>query len=207
VWAPSRQAALYSRDRGRTWNLCKGWPETRDAELVPVADKAVDGVYYVHDIVSGSILVSVNGGESFTTSMTGLPALNPSWQSAQLVAAPGKVRDLWIAMPEGLVHVPGLEERAITVRKVSGARFVALGKAAPGAVYHSVYVWGTVGIGIAEPQQGLFRSDDAGASFRRIDDDSHHYGVLEALAADPLEHGTVYIGPRGRGVIMGSPRA
>jgi photosystem II stability/assembly factor-like uncharacterized protein len=110
-------------------------------------------------------------------------------------------------MPDGLVHVPGLDERATTIRHVSWAGFVALGKAAPGAPYHSVYVWGNVGIGTAEHQQGLFRSDDAGESFRRIDDERHRYGALQAMAADPLEHGTVYLAPRGRGVIMGSPRA
>jgi photosystem II stability/assembly factor-like uncharacterized protein len=90
---------------------------------------------------------------------------------------------------------------------VSWAKFVALGKAAPGAAYHSVYVCGNVGIGMAEHQQGLFRSDDAGTTFRRIDDDKHRFGDLRALAADPVEHGTVYLAPSGRGVVMGSPRA
>ena len=207
VWTPPRQAALYSSDHGRTWSRCGGWPESREAELVPVADKAVDGVFYVHDVVAGQILVSVDGGESFTLGITGLPPLNPLWQSAQLIAAPGKVRDLWIALPDGLLHLPGLEERSVTIRTVSEAKFVALGKAAPGATYHSVYVWGRVRIGGAEPQHGLFRSDDAGATFRRLDDPQHRYGRLQALAADPLEHGTVYLGPRGRGVIVGRPRA
>lgn len=205
VWAPPRQPALYSRNRGLSWGVCKGWPENREGDLVPVSDKAVDGVFYVYDTANGTILVSADGGESFKPTVTGLTKLNPAWQSAQLVAAPGKLRDLWVGLPDGLVHIPGIEERGANVRRVAEARLVALGKAAAGAAYHSVYVWGRVGIGNAEPQPGLFRSDDAGASFRRIDDERHRYGGLQALAADPLEHGVVYLAPRGRGVIAGKP--
>ena len=57
-----------------------------------------------------------------------------------------------------------------------------------------------------QPVEGLFRSDDAGASFARIDDDSHRYGLLLSLTADPLQYGTVYVAPHGRGVIVGKPR-
>jgi hypothetical protein len=53
---------------------------------------------------------------------------------------------------------------------------------------------------------GLFRSDDAGASFRPIDDPQHRLGGVISLAADPLEHGTVYVGTRGRGVFIGTSR-
>ncbi len=50
-------------------------------------------------------------------------------------------------------------------------RAVGFGKAAPGAAYPAVYIWGSVG-GV----RGLFRSTDAGASWLRINDDAHQYG-------------------------------
>jgi hypothetical protein len=53
----------------------------------------------------------------------------------------------------------------------------------------------------------LFRSDDAGASFKRINDDRHRFGRLVAMAADPLEHGKLYVAPQGRGVLVGQPAA
>jgi hypothetical protein len=206
LWAPDRQTALFSRDRGRTWATVQGWPATRDMTLTPVADRAVEGVFYVLDPVMGHILVSVDGGASFQPGITGLPKLQ-SWQSAQLASAPGKPRDLWLATPEGLLHIPGIGERARTLRGVADPWRIAIGKAAPGASYHTLYVWGRLSLGGADPVEGLYRSIDAGASFQRINDDRHRFGRLGALAADPLEFGVVYLAPEGRGVVIGKPRA
>ncbi|HEY0954731.1 MAG TPA: hypothetical protein VGE36_08245 [Roseateles sp.] len=206
LWAPDKQAALFSRDRGKTWATAQGWPEARDVTLTPVADRALEGVFYVLDPANGRILVSVDGGASFQPGITGLPRLQ-NWQSAQLVCAPGKPRDLWLATPEGLLHLPGMDARPRTLRGVAEPWRVAIGKAAPGASYHAIYVWGKVATGSADPVEGLYRSIDAGASFQRINDDAHRYGRLGALAADPLEFGVVYLAPEGRGVVIGKPRA
>lgn len=205
VWARQGQPAAFSRDRGRSWSPSSGWPAERDFAAVPVADRAIEGVFYVHDRAAGRILVSVDGGASFQPNVTGLPPLQ-AWQSAQLVTAPGKPRDLWLALPDRLLHMAGAEAKAQTLRNVVEPWRIALGKAAEGATYHALYVWGRVLIG-GKPVDGLFRSTDAGASFLRIDDDSHRYGRLNAMAADPLEFGTVYLAPEGRGVIIGKPRA
>jgi hypothetical protein len=206
VWAPPRQPALFSHDRGRTWSPCKGWPETRDAELAPVAERNVEGVFYVFDFTSGQVLVSVDAGQTFTTSLTGLPKLNPSWQRGFVVSAPGKLRDLWIGLPDALLHVGGVDERAITIKSVSGVERLALGKAASGAAYHSVYLAGRLANDNGTESAGLFRSDDAGTTFRAIDGERNRFGGVLSLAADPLEHGTVYVGSRGRGVLVGKPR-
>ncbi|HEV6965460.1 MAG TPA: sialidase family protein [Roseateles sp.] len=205
LWVPERQAALFSRDRGRTWSQSEGWPAERGVVLSPVADRAVEGVFYVHDRAAGRILVSVDGGATFTPALTGLPKLE-AWQHAQLVCAPGQARDLWLCLPDGLLHVAGADARAQTLRGVVEPWRVAIGKAAEGAAYHAVYVWGRVLVG-GDPVEGLFRSTDAGASWQRINDDRHRYGRLNAMAADPLEFGVVYLAPEGRGVVIGKPRA
>jgi hypothetical protein len=204
VWAPEKQPALWSGDRGRTWAECKGWPETRDVALKPVADRTVDGVFYVHDRPNGVIFVSVDGGRSFSPNVEGLPKLQ-GWQSAQLVCAPGLVRDLWLALPDVLAHIPGADKPMKVIRTVVEPWLVAVGKAADEAAYHSLYVWGKVKVG-SKVSEGLFRSDDVGTTFIRIDDDRHRYGMLMSLAADPLEHGTVYLAPHGRGIVYGKPR-
>jgi hypothetical protein len=203
VWAPARQPALVSRDRGRTWALCQGWPQTREVDLVPVAEKNAEGVFYVLDPTLGQVLVSADGGQSFSANLTGLPKLK-NWERGMLLSAPGKLRDLWLVLADSLVHVAGVEP-ARTIRKLYNVQQVALGKAAPGAAYHSLYVVGTVdrnGVGV----DGLFRSDDAGESFRMLNDAQHQYGGLISLAADPLEHGTVYVGTQGRGILMCKPK-
>ncbi|HEV8692254.1 MAG TPA: sialidase family protein [Ideonella sp.] len=204
VWAPPRQPAMVSLDRGRSWRECKGWPATRDAELVPVAEKNAEGVFYVLDFTRGQVLVSVDAGQNFALSLTGLPELNPSWQRGFIVSAPGALRDLWIGLPDALVHVGGVDERPRTVKRVIGAERLALGKAAPGASYPSVYLAGRLATSAGTELTGLFRSDDAGASFRQIDNARQRFGGVVSLAADPLEHGVVYVGSRGRGIFVGS---
>ena len=204
VWAPEKQPALWSRDRGRTWQLSEGWPADRSVALDPVADRALEGVFYVHDRAAGLVLASADGGQSFKPVASGLPKLEV-WQTSHLIAAPGTVRDLWLALPDGLLHLPGPEKPAKTMKGVAEAWMVALGKAAPNAAYPSVYVWGRVFVG-GEAIDGLFRSDDAGFSFKRIDDKQHRYGRLLSITADPLEHGVVYLAPHGRGVVVGRPR-
>lgn len=205
LWAPDKQPALCSRDRGKTWTASQGWPTARDVSLSPVADRSVEGVFYVYDRANGRLLVSTDGGASFQPGITGLPALQ-NWQSTQLVCAPGKLRDLWLALPDGLLHLPGVDARPRAVRGVVEAWRVAIGKAADGASYHGIYLWGRVQVA-GNPIEGLFRSIDGGSSWQRINDDRHRYGRLNALAADPLEFGIVYLAPEGRGIIIGKPKA
>ena len=126
------------------------------------------------------------------------------WQRGLLVSAPGKVRDLWIGLPDALLHVAGADQKVRTIAQVSAVSHLALGKAAQGAAYHGLFLHGRVQGG-GEERAGLFRSDDAGVTFKPIDDMQHRYGGVLALAADPLEHGTVYVATSGRGVVVGKP--
>jgi hypothetical protein len=162
-------------------------------------------VFYVYDFTRGQVLVSVDAGVSFAASLTGLPPRNPGWQRGVLLSSPGRLRDLWIGLPDALLHVAGIEERARTLKGVAGVDQFALGKAAAGAAYHSLYLAGRVQGAGGDERAGLFRSDDAGASFRPIDEAGRRFGAVVALAADPLEPGTVYVGTRGRGVLVGRP--
>jgi hypothetical protein len=74
---------------------------------------------------------------------------------------------------------------------------VAFGKAAPGATHPAVFLVGTVD-GVA----GVFRSDNTGTAWVRINDDAHQYGNMgDALAGDPRIYGRVYLGTNGRGIL------
>jgi xyloglucan-specific exo-beta-1,4-glucanase len=49
---------------------------------------------------------------------------------------------------------------------------------------------------------GVFRSDNGGTGWVRINDDAHRYGNAgEALAGDPRVYGRVYLGTNGRGIL------
>ncbi|MGD0200726.1 MAG: xyloglucanase, partial [Bryobacteraceae bacterium] len=84
------------------------------------------------------------------------------------------------------------------VGTVDDAPLIGFGMSAPGASYPAVYVIGTVS-GV----YGIFRSDDAGASWTRINDDAHQYGFLGTITGDPRIYGRVYVGTQGRGIVYG----
>ncbi|MBV8603845.1 MAG: hypothetical protein JO224_04095 [Pelomonas sp.] len=206
LWAPEKQAALVSHDLGRTWAAVEGWPATREHELVPVADRAVDGVFHVFDPALGELRVSADGGRTFTAAVTGLGTLRND-QKACLVSGKAGLRRLWLALPDGLVHFAGADAPMKQNKFVAEAWLVALGKGPSDDAPQSLYVWGRVWRA-GQLVEGIFRADDAGAaaSFTRVNDDRHRWGYVLSLAADPLDYGTVYVAAHGRGVLVGKPR-
>lgn len=84
------------------------------------------------------------------------------------------------------------------MRRIVESWLIALRKAAPGAAYLAVYLWGTV-----KDVEGIWRQDADGASWIRINTDRERFGALRPMAADPLEYGAPYISPHGRGIVSG----
>ena len=48
---------------------------------------------------------------------------------------------------------------------------------------------------------GVYQSDDAGATWTRINDDQHQFAGIGNMAADHNLHGRVYISGTGRGLL------
>jgi xyloglucan-specific exo-beta-1,4-glucanase len=54
--------------------------------------------------------------------------------------------------------------------------------------------------------RGIFRSDDGGRTWVRINDDRHRYAWTgAAITGDPRVYARVYIATNGRGIIVGQP--
>ena len=195
VWAPEHQGGYASNDHGATWTVSAGWPASADQSFVPVADRAIEGVFYVQDQSQGALYISVDGGKSFQRLVAGLP----QW-GGTLRAVPGHLRDLWLPTPQGLFHSGSPSEGFKNLPKINEAFAVGFGAPAPGQTYPAVFMWGRIGL-----VTGLFRSDDEGASWVWINDDRHQFGSISSLTGDPRVYGRVYIGAGGRGVIVGEP--
>jgi hypothetical protein len=84
---------------------------------------------------------------------------------------------------------------------VEYADALGLGKAKDGGDAPALFLSGKV-----DGKSGLFRSDDDGRNWQRIDDDAHRYGRIRIVAGDPRVHGRVYLGTHGRGIVYGDPR-
>ncbi len=193
---------LVTHDRGRSWSEVHGLPGGAN----PIADKVAPETFYALDFRSSRLYVSTDGGTTFQPRAShGLPAslgdASP-WQRWRLIAGSGRSGDLWLVARQGLFHST---DAGRTFSRVDGGIFVealGFGKAPPGRRYPALYALGMKGDTYA-----IWRSDDQGASWLRINDASHEYGRrFFCIAGDPRIFGRVYVGTDGRGIVYGEPQ-
>ncbi|MBW8880821.1 MAG: exo-alpha-sialidase [Asticcacaulis sp.] len=198
VWATGKGEVYYSVDRGRSWKPSAGCPHLNGHALQPFSDRAADGVYYAYNRETGELLASADNGATFQVVAQGLPTLDGWRQDVQPRAVPGRIRDIWLPGPWGLVHARDAQSKFKQLDNLTEVSGVGFGKAADGADYPTVFVWGRY-----RGKLGIYRSTDEGKSWLRINDDAHQYGSGGMLIGDPRVFGLVYIG--GRGVVIGIP--
>ncbi len=209
IWTPDRSEAYLTRDKGTTWQPCRGLPKN----IRVIADKANSKRFYAVDAVSEILYHSEDGGVTFQTDTlnltvkrklrgnTSLHRADPRGGQDRIYSTPGYEKDLWIAAYDGLYHSisqEGFDFRALD--KVRTINAFGFGKAKPGNDYPTLYI-----IGVINGQYGFFRSDDAAVSWVRINDDANQYGLVLHICGDMQEYGRVYIGTHGRGIITGVP--
>jgi photosystem II stability/assembly factor-like uncharacterized protein len=198
VWGPTGAALSYSADNGKTWIACGGGVPL----LSPVADMVNPNKFYAYQGALGQMWVSTDAGRSFTKGVGSLPGVSGSGvQDGNAAAVPGREGDLWICCGEGGLYRS--TNSGISAAKISGpdaAYRIGFGKPAPSAEYPAVYLYGKVG-----GQIGIFRSDDSGQSWTRINDNRHQYGWIHQITGDPRVYGRCYISAEGRGIIYGDP--
>jgi photosystem II stability/assembly factor-like uncharacterized protein len=192
VWTPRRGGSSWTTNWGATWTACAGVP----AGTAVIADPVNPDRFYACDARGGQLLASTNGAVGFFA----LPAtFPPAGGGSALCAAPGREGDLWLALRDGgLFHFTGGGAVTAKVSGVESASSLGFGKAAPGRSFPALYLAGRIG-GL----QALFRSDDSGAAWIRINDDAHQYGSIGHVTGDPRVFSRVYFATGGRGIIYG----
>jgi hypothetical protein len=110
---------------------------------------------------------------------------------------PGREGDIWLATDSGLYHST---DSGASFAKVTGdkAWTVGFGKAAEGSSYPAIYAGAKI-----NSTSGIYRSDDGGTRWVRINDDQHQWGLPTVTIGDPRIYGRVYVGTNGRGIIYG----
>ncbi len=198
VWSPANNAVHYSTDNGSSWTASSGIPSGARV----ASDRVTPGQYYA--FAAGTFYVSINGGASFTA--TGAAGL-PSSGGVRLKAVPGREGHVWLAggsagSAYGLWVSKDSGATFRKIRDVDEADTIGFGKAARGSHYPALYTSARI-----DGVRGIYRSDDAGRSWDRINDDQHQYAFTgQAITGDPRVYGRVYVSTNGRGVIVGEPR-
>ncbi len=199
VWAADSGLPSYWRTNSTSWTACSGL----NTGARVAADRVNPSKFYASS--RGIMYVSTDGGVTFTAGATA-PSGRPR-------PVPGVEGDLWVATTSGLFRSRDSGASFQRLAQVAGATAVGFGAPCEDGTsstcvptYPAAYIAGSVAIANAAPTWGIFRSDDAGASWTRIDDTAHEFGFINCLTGDRRTYGRVYLGTGGRGILYGDPR-
>ncbi len=220
IWTPQQSGAWVTADRGDSWSPVRILPVNTRV----IADPVDPTIFYAMDLFGGKFFISRDRGCTFDSLRLELPGGIPAERSGRgdsrggqdrIYATPGKTGDIWLAAFHGLFHSENYGENFIRMPSVSEIHAFGFGAPAPrgnppaqggnstasGSNPPALYLVGTVG-GL----RGIFRSDDFGQSWLRINDDRHQWGLILQITGDPKKYGRVYVGTHGRGAVYGDPR-
>jgi xyloglucan-specific exo-beta-1,4-glucanase len=214
IWSIQGQIPYYSEDNGSTWvqtNLPTPVAAYGAAYHI-VADRKNPLKVYAYDHggewwitpAAGKFYYSTDGGHTFTVSAQTWDSYG--FNNTDLAVNPFVEGDLWLADANNLWHSidSGVTWTKLTGTLVStgntiqhGAMKVALGVPATGSSYSAaVYFVGrlfTDGVYV----YGVYRSNNEGLTWTRIDDDNHRYGGVGGIVADTRVYGRVFLAGRG----------
>lgn len=214
VWTPKGGTPQLSHDRGDTWTAVQGLP----ADTRVIADRVNPQRFYAMALFDDKRFSSSDGGLTFSAQPLALPD-GPVVRAAagshnhsnrgddrggqdRLYTTPGREGELWLAAFHGLYRKRAGDGQAFQrLPVVSEIHAFGFGRAAPGSQEPALYLMGTV-----SGRHGLYRSTDAAASWQRINDDAHQWGLVLQVSGDPKVFGRVYVGTHGRGVLYGEPQ-
>lgn len=193
AWCPSGQTVYTSSDK-TNWTKATGAPS--GARII--SDRVNPLKFY---IVSGSKLYFSNdGGVSFSTSASN-GALS---QAKKIRTSPNIEGDIWIPGGSSGLYRTIWTDNIPSFKKITTVltcEALGFGKPASEQTFPAIYIWGKVGT-----IEGIYRSDDEGMSWIRINDDLHEFGGTgnaNEVLGDPRVYGRVYLSTAGRGIVYG----
>ncbi|KAG9047162.1 hypothetical protein FS837_002896 [Tulasnella sp. UAMH 9824] len=164
------------------------------------------GVQIASDKVNNAVFYAASGNKfylskDFAVTFAATSATLGSSTSAKGITVNVKTTgDVWVSTDVGLFHTVN---NGTTFTQISGftvAYSVSTGAPKTTGGYPSVFVFGTY-----NSNPGLWRSDDQGSTWNRLDDAAHGFGSQEAnyVCGDRNSWGRVYVGTNGRGIFYG----
>ena len=208
-----------SADGGATWAKLVGIDEGQTQNAPLVTDPVDTKTLYILD-AQGKMWVTGDAGATFAKVGSLQDDAKGLYQasSGKLATIPGKTGELWIPLDQMQSWVPGgYTKNGLAYTTDGGKTYtridtslvqiciaVGLGKAAPGATYPTLFLWGSAGHGPI----GMYRSTDKGATWIRINDAAHQFGGVgngQLVRGDWNVFGRVYMSSAGRGLIYGEP--
>jgi len=214
--AQTRNQPYVTTDGGTTWAPCRGLEKLQT--LKPIINNSYlptrqpltanragkgDYIYLVNCIGENATLYrSSDGGSNFTqVKNTGLPAVTTQNWIAK--GAPNQDGGLWVSLGKsGLYQSTNHGDTFAKIPGVTSVTSFGFGKSGndqPAAVYMIGKMEGDT-----QPEDRIYRSDDMGKTWVRINDDDHKFGLANSIEGDGQVYGRVYVGTSGRGIFYGT---
>ncbi len=211
IWLPGGNRSPYiSFDKGSTWqeselpgaseNCCLSEPFFKRKALI--ADKVAAHTFYIYDWGSGDVFVTSDGGSNWNRNASVLPA----WSfNAKITSVPGKEGHLFFVngpeesedLIEGLFRSTDGGSTWTEIEATTKVLNVSIGKAAPNAIYETVYICGEV-----DGVFGYYKSTDNCMSWSSLG--KYPLGIYDwpvVMEANPFEYGNLKIGFKGNGFV------
>jgi photosystem II stability/assembly factor-like uncharacterized protein len=195
VWSPNKGAPYLTVNWGKTWFACTGLTD----KMHVYSDRANPNKFYSFNEQTGQLLESFDRAQNFAVRAE---AVAPKGYGFRFAATPGVDGDFWIAAGDKLYHSADSGVSFVALDGMAKVTAMGFGKPAAGKTTPALYM-----NGIAAGEEGIFRSDDAGQSWVRIDDPAHQFGWKNAVIGDPRQYGRAYLATGGRGILYGEPAA
>ncbi|HXI70618.1 MAG TPA: LamG-like jellyroll fold domain-containing protein [Verrucomicrobiae bacterium] len=198
VWAPYGAPASYSTDNGASWNACGGslTPTYWWEQPLLFSDRVNSNKFYLYMPSTGKVHISTDGGANFSAG----PTIGFWGDGIRTVY--GYEGHVWMACEDGNSANAGLwrsTNSGASFTKLGGvqnAKSLGFGRTATGTGYPVIYLSGQV-----SNTWGIFRSENQGTNWIRINDNQHQYGSISLITGDPKIYGRCYFG--GRGLLYG----
>lgn len=226
VWAPMGDAqtpVYFTRDNGRTWTAGRGCPLGAVASNGPwsfykmlAADRVRPDWFYLYDRRDGHFYRSEDGGATWKHIATLPRQQGAHYDAHQLRTSPTAGGDLWLSISgttatgeHGLYHSADGGQTWTRLTDVQWAQSVSLGKGRPGGHFPALYLFGQIGgprpASEHEADVRLYRSDDLGRTWARVNNDAQGFAGAGTITGDNQVWGRVYVCTGGRGIFVGTP--
>lgn len=196
LWCPKDSAPFVSSDDGASWQAVDG--VSAGNHLQPIVDEADGMLLYVWHPADRCLYRSVDGGRVFTRTTARL-----NEERVKFRAVPGMRGHLWASqgLQGSLIRSTDAGDSFSRFDNLARVRQFGFGRAAKPGGYPAVFIWGSL-----DGTESTCRSDDAGKSWIRINDERHRYGGINDITGDPKIFGRVYLATSGRGIVYGDLR-